>query len=199
MPQALKKRILSMAEAHGVFMPKDILESNKASVAIRDLVAEGSLVRVGRGLYQRADFPMSEHISLAEVSRRLPGGVVCLLSALSFHELTTQNSPLVWLALAHKGPVKSGSPMVRVVRMSGRAFSAGIEVHLVDGVRVRIYSIAKTVADCFKFRNQVGIDVATEALQDAWRRRVVRMDDLLRESEACRVRNVMRPYLEMLR
>ena len=102
------------------------------------------------------------------------------------------------MAVGHKRPVKVDHPAVRVVRMSGKAFTSGVVEHKIDGVPVRVYTVAKTIADCFKFRNKIGIDVATEALRDGWRRRTFEMDDLWREAETCRVLNLMRPYLEML-
>ena len=144
-----------------------------------------------------ADF--TEHLSLAEVAKRVPHSVVCLLSALPFHRIGTQQPPDVWLAVERRAArPASMNPQLRVGRMSGPAFSEGIEERQIEGVRVRVYCPAKTVVDCFKFRNKVGLDVALEALRDGWRSRKVKMDDLVRFARVCRVEKVMRPYLESL-
>lgn len=198
MPAPARDRIRAAAASSGVLRPKDIQGGRNPREVIRELVRDGELVRVGHGLYERAGAPVSENISLAEVARRLPNGVVCLLSALSFHGLTTENPHEVWLAVAHKGRLQIGRPAIRVVRMTGPAFGHGIEERVVDGVPVRIYSVAKTIADCFKFRNRIGIEVATAALREGWRKRAFEMGDLWDVAEACRVRKVIQPYVEML-
>ena len=128
-----------------------------------------------------------------------PRGVVCLLSALRFHALTTQAPFEVWLAIPKSARVpKAGYPPLRIVRFSGIALTEGIEDHIVDGVPVRVTSVAKTVVDCFKYRNKIGLDVALEALHEAWRAKRVTMDELWHFAAMCRVANVMRPYLESL-
>jgi predicted transcriptional regulator of viral defense system len=133
------------------------------------------------------------------VARRVPRGVVCLLSALLFHRLTTQLPSDVWLALPPKARRPKAAPVsLRLVHVSGKALTAGVEEHEIEKVRVKIYSPAKTVADCFKFRNKVGQDVALEALRECWRERKATMDELWRYAKICRVANVMRPYLESL-
>jgi predicted transcriptional regulator of viral defense system len=139
----------------------------------------------------------SEQEMLAMASARVPQGVLCLLSALRFHGLTTQNPSEIWLAIDRKAraPVVSDLPL-RVVRFSGEARTAGIEKSIIDGVDVRVYGVAKTVADCFKYRNKIGTDVAVEALRECWRARRTSADALWRYAEICRVTNVMRPYLE---
>lgn len=163
------------------------------------LVRNGALIRSGRGLYMLPTAEVTEHHDLAIAVKRVPSGVVCLLSALQFHRLTTQTPHHVWLALDGKArqPVADRLPL-RVVRFSGEALSSGQAQHEVEGVVVRIYCPAKTVADCFKFRNKIGLDVALEALREAWREKRVTMDDLMRYARICRVGNVMRPYLESL-
>lgn len=142
---------------------------------------------------------MGEHHSLADAVRLVPNGVVCLLSALQFHELTTQAPREVWLALPNKAwaPKVTGLK-VRVVRFSGAALAEMIEVHEVEKVAVRVYSPAKTIADAFKYRNKIGLDVAIEALRDCLRQRRATMDELWRAAKVCRMENVMRPYLETL-
>jgi len=154
---------------------------------------------VGRGLYALPDRSVSEHNTLAEVARKHPHAIVCLLSALRFHDLTTQSPFEVWLAIPNKARApKMDYPPLRIVRFSGEALNVGVEDHVIDGVPVRVTSVARTVADCFKFRNKIGLDVALEALQEAWRAKRVSMNELWRYATLCRVTNVMRPYMESL-
>ena len=160
---------------------------------------QGRLQRVGRGLYALPDRSVSEHNALAEVARKHPQAIVCLLSALRFHDLTTQSPFEVWLAIPNKARAPNMDyPPLRIVRFSGAALTRGVEDHVIDGVPVRVTSVARTVADCFKFRNKIGLDVALEALQEAWRAKRASMDELWRYATLCRVANVMRPYMESL-
>jgi predicted transcriptional regulator of viral defense system len=146
-----------------------------------------------------ADAELDRNHSLAEACKRVPHGVVCLLSALQFHELTTQAPFEVWLALGEKARLpRVEYPPLRIFRFSGPALTTGVEEHRVEGVPVKVYGPAKTVADCFKYRNKVGLDVALEALRDCWRQRRATMDEIWRAAQVCRVANVMRPYLESL-
>lgn len=145
------------------------------------------------------DRPVSEYDSFAEVATRSTTGVLCLLSALRFHDLTTQQSSDVWLAIPHKSRAPHFDyPPLRVIRMSGLAMTEGVEIADLAGVQVRVFSVAKTVADCFKFRNKTGLDVALEALHEAWNGKRATMDELWHYAEMCRVANVMRPYLEVV-
>ncbi|HEC16415.1 MAG TPA: transcriptional regulator [Sedimenticola sp.] len=163
------------------------------------LVAAGKLQRIGRGLYVLPDNDVTERHSLAEACKLVPKGVVCLLSALRFHELTTQNPSDIWLAIGEKAwRPRIQYPPLRIVRFSQATLGARTEEHRIEGVTVRVYSPAKTVADCFKYRNKIGLDVAIEALRECWRSRRCTMDDLWHYAGLCRVRNVMRPYLESL-
>ncbi len=161
---------------------------------------QGLVKRIARGLYVQSETEgFSQHQSMIEVAARVPSGVICLLSALRFHGLTTQAPFEVWVAIDYhaRRPNIPELP-VRIVRFSGTAFSAGIEPHLLSGVTVRVFSAAKTVADCFKYRNKIGLDVAIEALRDCLSQRKATVDDLWRYAAVCRVANVMRPYLETL-
>lgn len=161
------------------------------------MVRKGDLVRTGRGLYTHPNAEMSALRSLAEAAKVAPNAVVCLLTALRFHDLTTQSPSEVWLAVENKAwRPRVDSVAVRLVYMSGEAFTAGVEVHEIDGVSVQVYSAAKTVADCFKFRNKIGTDVAIEALRDYLRRYRGGADELWKYAKVCRVTRVMRPYLE---
>jgi predicted transcriptional regulator of viral defense system len=164
------------------------------------MVRDGSLVRVARGLYRLPDVDVTEHHTLVQVAKRVPHGVICLLSALRFHDVGTQSPLRVWTAVDTKARrPKAGHLPVRFVRFSGAAFTAGVERHVLEGVPVRVYSIPKTIADCFKYRNKIGLDVALEALEDCRARRRCTVDDLWYFAHLCRVANVMRPYLEAVR
>ena len=193
------QKILDLAAERGLIRPRDLTERGLPTVALTRLVRQGRLQRVGRGLYALPDRPVSEHNTLAEVARKHPQAIVCLLSALRFHDLTTQSPFEVWLAIPNKARApKMDYPPLRIVRFSGEALTVGVEDHVIDGVPVRVTSVARTVADCFKFRNKIGLDVALEALQEAWRAKRVSMDELWQYAKLCRVTNVMRPYMESL-
>ena len=193
------QNILDLAAERGLIRPRDLTERGLPTVALTRLVRQGRLQRVGRGLYALPDRSVSEHNALAEVARKHPQAIVCLLSALRFHDLTTQSPFEVWLAIPNKARApKMDYPPLRIVRFSGAALTRGVEDHVIDGVPVRVTSVARTVADCFKFRNKIGLDVALEALQEAWRAKRASMDELWRYATLCRVANVMRPYMESL-
>jgi predicted transcriptional regulator of viral defense system len=202
MAQALPhtERVLRSARARGVLRPRDLDRLGIPRAALSRLERQGKLVRLGRGLYAVPEASgRSEHQALIEVAKRVPHAVVCLLSALRFHNLTTQSPFDVWIAIDRKAwRPRIEYPALRVFRFSGDALTEGIETHAIEGVKVRVYGPAKTVADCFKYRNKIGLDVAMEALRDTWRNRRATMDDLVRFSRICRVEHVMRPYLESL-
>ena len=185
--------------ATGALRARDARASGLSSPELARLVEAGQLDRVGRGLYVPAKARITEHHSLVEAAARVSHGVVCLLSALRFHGIGTQNPHEVWLAIDVKAwkPV-ADSPPLRIVRFSGVALSYGVEVHKLEGVDVRITSREKTVADCFKYRNKIGLDVALEALREYLRSRKRSIDHLTKAAEACRVARVMRPYIEAL-
>lgn len=191
--------VLQLARDKGVLRASDLEARGIPRQYLHRLHRRGVLERVGRGLYSLPNGDATEHRTLVEAARRVPHGVVCLLSALRFHDLTTQAPFEIWLAIENSArrPQSETIPL-RIVYMSGAAFEAGIETHLVEGVAIRIYSPAKSVADCFKFRNQLGLDVALEALRDYRRHKAFDVDALWRYAEICRVANVMRPYLEAM-
>jgi predicted transcriptional regulator of viral defense system len=183
---------------NGVLRPRDVA-GGVSRTALGRLVQKGQLERVGRGLYVPAKVKATEHHTLVEAAKRVPHGVVCLLSALRFHGLTTQNPHEVWLAIDVKArKPKTDWPPLRIVRFSGVALRFGVEEHRVEGVVVHVTSKEKTVADCFKYRNKMGLDVALEALRDYLRSKRRSVDALTKAAEASRVTNVMRPYLEAL-
>lgn len=191
--------ILDLARRRGLLRPRDVEACGFSRMALSTLTRQGKLIRLCRGLYALPDRPLSEHATLAEVAGKHPHVVVCLLSALQFHELTTQSPFEVWVAIGNKARApKMDYPPLRIVRFSGDALTDGVEEHRVDGVTVRVTSVAKTVTDCFKYRNKIGLDVALEALREAWNAKRVKMDELWHSAQVCRVTNVMRPYLEAL-
>ncbi|MEP6495553.1 MAG: type IV toxin-antitoxin system AbiEi family antitoxin domain-containing protein [bacterium] len=200
MPRASNElRVLSLAQREHVLRARDLAPLGISREVLRRLEATGKLERRARGLYALSNAARGEQETLALTSVRVPGGVICLLSALRFHELTTQNPTEVWLAIDRRAraPIVRDLPL-HFVRFSGRALTAGIERHKVDGVAVPVYCPAKTVADCFKYRGKIGIDVAIEALQEVWRSRRSSVDELSKYAAICRVSNVMRPYLEAI-
>jgi predicted transcriptional regulator of viral defense system len=185
--------------AESVLRTQDLEHLGVSRKALKELSDRGILERIGRGLYRVSGSQITEHQSLVEASKRVPQGVVCLLSALRFHGLTTQNPFAVWLAIDRKAwQPKVDYPPLQIVRFSGEALRSGMEAHVLQGVQVRVYSPAKTVADCFKYRNKIGLDVAIEALKDCIEKKLCTFDDLWRFARICRVANVMRPYLESL-
>jgi predicted transcriptional regulator of viral defense system len=191
--------ILELVKKAGMLRPRDLDPYGIPRTYLSRLCTAGKLQRISRGLYVLPENIATEHHSLAEVGKRVPKGVVCLLSALRFHELTTQAPFEVWLAIGEKAwRPRMEYPPLRIVRFSSTTLRAGIEEHQIEGVTVQVYSPAKTVADCFKYRNKVGLDVAIEALRECWRSRRCTMDDLWHFAAICRVRNVMRPYLESI-
>lgn len=160
------------------------------------MVGAGQLEQVARGLYAPAGFAATEHHGVASAAALVPSGVVCLLSALQLHGLGTQAPFEVWLAIGTKARKPTvADPPLRVVRFSDRALREGVETRTIEGVSVKVTSPARTVADCFKYRNKIGLDVALEALRE-YRRSRRSIDDLTRAARTVRVANVMRPYLE---
>lgn len=191
------EKTVRLAQKRGLLRARDLASKNIPRVTLSRLVAAGQLKQVSRGLYALPGKTKSENHPLAEVAARNAHGVFCLLTALRFHGLTTQSPHEVWLAIPNKARAPTlDYPPLRVMRFSGPALTKGVERHVVDGVTVRIYSVAKTVADCFKYRNKIGLDVALEALRESRREKRATMDALWRYAKVCRVANVMRPYLE---
>ncbi len=196
----LTDQALAIARARGVARAQDFRDAGIPPSYLTRLCEQGQLVRLARGLYQLAE-PEEFHAahSLAETARRAPHGVVSLLSALRFHEMTTQLPHAVWMTFHHKARVPARFPVrVEVTRASGEAFTAGRTTVDIDGVPVTMYDPAKTIADCFKYRSRVGLDVAIEALRDGLRTRKATRPDIWRYATICRVQNVMRPHLDTL-
>jgi len=200
MPKASKsKQVLDIVRKAGILRPRDLAPQSIPRTYLQRLEERGLLVKETRGQYKLPDAKVTENHGLAEACKRVPRGVICLLSALQFHKLTTQAPSEVWLALDRKARApKNGGQPLRLVRMSGKALTEGVEDHRIEGVAVKVYQPAKTVADCFKYRNKIGLDVALEALRDYRKKHRSGMDELWRLAKICRVERVMRPYLEAL-
>ncbi len=198
-PTTHEQQVLRLARSRKLLRARDIAQEGLPTIALTRLVQAGKLERVARGLYGMPGAATSEHRSLAEVAVRVPKGVVCLLSALQVHEIGTQAPFEVWLAIPQRMVTpRLDYPSLRVVRMSDAALADGVVKIAVNGVKVPVFSAARTVADCFKFRNKIGLDVALEALRDGWAQRKFTMDDLWRHATQDRVANVMRPYIEAI-
>ena len=193
-------RLLRLARRTGVVRSRDLARHGIAREYLRIAQRKGLLDRVSRGIYVAKEAPITEHHSLVEAAKRVPHGVICLLSALRFHDLTTQSPYEVWMAIGQKArSPKLDNPRLRIVRFSPESLRFGVVKHRVEGVEVPVFTPAKTVADCFKFRHKIGVDVALEALRETFRKRKGSMDALWEAAKVCRVANVMRPYLESLR
>jgi predicted transcriptional regulator of viral defense system len=192
-------RLIMLTGSSGLLRPRDLASRGIARTYLGLAVKRGTLTQVGRGLYAVPDAPVVQNAALAEVCKRVPHGVICLLSALRFHEIGTQNPSDVWLAVRHQDHKPAFIyPRIRLVRFSERSMADGIEKHNIGGVIVRITNPGKTIADCFKYRNKIGLDVAIEALRECVRQRRCTPDELWKHGEVCRVANVMRPYLEAM-
>jgi predicted transcriptional regulator of viral defense system len=195
---ATQKTLRLARRAQGV-TAREIVAAGVHRQVLTRLVAAGQLERVVRGVYRLPEQTFTEHHGLVLAAATVPQATVCLLSALQFHGIGTQLPSEVWIALdrrARRPALKY--PPLRVLRFTGEALSAGVESHRIEGQTVRIYNVAKTVADCFKYRNKIGIDVALEALREAWRTRRFSLDDLDHYASICRVQRVMQPYIQGL-
>ncbi len=187
--------IKAIIETKGVVCANDLVEAGINRTTLCHLTEQGILRRVARGIYTFAGEYMA-YEAYAEIIARVPRGVICLLSALQFHEITTQMPSETWLAI-ERNDTRPVIKNIRLIRLSGKAFSEGIETHEKQGLALRVYSPAKTVVDCFKFRNKIGLDLAREALTDTlWQKKTTR-DEIWKYAKISRMTNIMRPYLEM--
>lgn len=197
--ESKSKRILGLAAKRQIIRSKDVSALGIPRNYLSRFVEKGLLRKVGRGLYTSPSSSATEHLSLIEAAYKVPNGVICLLSALQFHKFTTQTPNQVWMTIGVKAwEPRLTSPAIRFVRMSGAALHFGVKEYPVHGGILKVYTPAKTVADCFKFRNKIGVDVALEALRESRRLKKASMDELWAAAKTCRVANIMRPYLESL-
>ncbi len=194
-----RKQIVTMFRRNGFVRPCEVEQAGMPRWALYELAKEGVVTRQGRGIYTLPDAPITENHSYAEAIKRVPRGIICLISALRFHGLTMQNPAEVWVAIPRgTWQPKSDDLRLRIVQFSGKALTTGIETHEVEGVSVPVTNVARTIVDCFKFRNKIGTDGAVEALQDAWRKKQFTMIDLSQYAKVYRMTRVMMPYLETL-
>ena len=191
------ERIIDLAQRRGVIRAVDVEEIGASRTLLPYLTTRGVLRRIARGAYSLSNY-IPERETFLEAALTVPHGVICLLSALQFHEITTQMPVETWIAIQRGRHEPSTSRLpIRIVKFSGVAFSEGVEEHEADAVGIRVYNPAKTVVDCFKFRKRIGLDVAREALRDALEQKKANRDDIWRYADLCRMSRVMRPYLEM--
>ena len=195
---APSKSALELLHAKGMVRAHELASIGVTGETLQQLLRTGLLVRISRGLYAAPDRALNEHDQLAQLAVKHPRMVFCLLTALRIHGLTTQAPHEVWVAISPNARApKVSYPPLRIVRLSGADVQV-VTISLDGIVHIPVTSVAKTVADCFKFRNKIGLDIALEALRDAWRQKKVTMDELWESAQLCRVTNVMRPYLESL-
>jgi predicted transcriptional regulator of viral defense system len=201
MPKSASQRNVARAVlmALGIARLAELRDAGVTAATVSRMERDGEVLRLARGLYQLPDAPLDTHHSLAEVAKRIPQGVVCLVSALAFHGLTDQLPRPVWLAIGHKDwpPKPDGTPF-RLVRFTDRLLNEGVEIHSIEGVSVKVFGIAKSVADCFRYRNKIGLPVAIEGLQEALRQRKTTPAEIARQAERGAVATIIRPYLEAL-
>jgi predicted transcriptional regulator of viral defense system len=200
MKQALRpsQKLALLARTGRLLRVADVERRGISRVYLSRMERTGQLTRVARGVYRRPDAAISEHHSLVQVASRNKSAVVCLLSALAFHRLGTQNPFEVWIALPKGARTPVFETRTRIVRLSTETYSLGVEKHQVEGVRIRVYSIAKTIVDCFRFRNQIGLDVALEALKTALREKRTTIAEIRKFAKPARMTRVMQPYLEAM-
>jgi len=193
------EKLLRQIQKRGIVRSRDFAELGFSTYLFQRLLRDGRLEKVGRGLYHVPDYQASSEYSLAIAAKKIPNGVICLLSALRYHQLTMANPPEIWMAIPEKSrAIRSQEVTIRFVRWSAPLFFSGIQIHHFEGVPVKITSPARTVADCFKYRNKIGLDFAIEALRDAINHKVCTRQEIHTFAKLCRVQTVMRPYMESI-
>ncbi len=201
MTQTRSQREIARAllEARGILRLAELREAGVTAAAVSRMERDGEVVRLSRGLYQLPDASLDVNHSLAEAAKRVPRGVICLVSALAFHGLTDQLPRKVWMAIGRRdwAPASQGVP-IRAVRFADDLLAEGVETHVIEGVPVKVFSVAKTVADCFRHRNKIGQSIAIEGLQEALRQRKATPAEIVQQAEQGGVATVIRPYLEAL-
>jgi len=195
-----RDQILKLIKRFGILRYRDIAAQHINPVTLNRLVKSGEIIRIGRGLYTLPKMEIkSGYQSFAEASKKVPQGVICLLSALAYHEITSQAPHQVWMAIEEKAwAPKIEHIQIRFVRFSETLLKEGVDTVSIQTVPVKITNPARTVADCFKYRNKIGLDVAVEALKEGWRDSRFTMDELWKYAELCRVARVIRPYIEAI-
>lgn len=194
-----EQQIIAMVSKQGTISAFDLLSRGIPREYLSRMAKKGFLLRLNRGVYCLPDADITENHDLVLVGVKVPNGVITLLSALAFHHIGTQSPHETWLAVKAKSYApKFDYPHVRYHFYSGAAYELGIEVHVIEGVEVKVYSAAKTVVDCFRMRNKMGLDVALEALKEGWREKKFTADELMTLAKKCRIASVIQPHFEML-
>lgn len=198
-PRSQRQIAHALLEEHGIMRLAELRSAGVTAATVSRMARAGEVIRLARGLYQLPDAPFDTSHSLAEAAKRLPKGVVCLVSALAFHGLTDQLPKKVWMAIGKKdwAPKPDGMP-IRVIRFTESLLAQSVETHVIEGVPVKVFGVAKTIADCFRHRNKVGLSVAIEGLQEALRQRKASPAEIARHAERGGISTVIRPYLEAL-
>jgi len=199
-PNSRFARAVKIFKNHGgILRTGQALKAGIHPGTLYDMRNSGALEMISRGVFRLSDNPPLDNPDLVTVATRVPSGVICLISALAFYELTTQIPHEVHVALSRGSEEpRLDYPPIKTYRFTGEAFTAGVDIHDLDGVGVRIYSPEKTLADCFKFRNRIGLDTVIEAIRFYRERRNIKVDDLLHYATVCRVNRIMHPYLEAI-
>lgn len=199
MKNTYKKQILRLLKKHGTLRWRDFTHAKIPSIALSRMVKNGALERVARGLYRKPNTQMSEREEMVNVALRVPRAVFCLFTALQFYELTTQLPRDIWIAMPHGSrKPKIAYPPIEMIRLTGKTYSEGINTVVCDQVPIKIYCPAKTIVDCFKFRNKIGLDIALEALKDALQKRLVTYDEVYYFAKIERLKKIILPYLEAI-
>lgn len=193
-----QQTVINLLKKKAVIRPCDLAPLNIGRTTLSRLCTQGVVQKVGHGLYRLVDAEASEYDMLIEACKAVPNGAICLLSALRFHDLTTQSPHQIWMAIDVKARIPKTELPIKFIRFSGTALLQGVLTRKLRGATIRVYSPAKTVADCFKFRNKIGLDVAMEALRECQNKKLCSMDELWKYANICRVSNVMRPYMEAM-
>jgi predicted transcriptional regulator of viral defense system len=198
-PQSQRQTARDLLLAKGMLRLSELKCAGVTAATISRMERDGAVIRLARGLYQLPNAEIDANHSLAEAAKLLPKGVICLTSALAFHELTDQMPKNVWMAIGRNGwTPKPGHMSVRILRFSDDLLHEGVETHIIEGVAVKVFSVTKTIADCFRHRGKIGLPVALEGLQEALRQRKATPAEIIRAADNGRVGAVMRPYLEAL-
>jgi predicted transcriptional regulator of viral defense system len=198
-PTSQRQIAHALLRVRGIARLTELRDAGVTAATVSRMERDGEVLRLARGLYQLSDAPLDANHSLAEAAKRVPKGVVCLVSALAFHGLTDQLPKQVWLAIGQKDwtPKPDGTP-IRIVRFTESLLNDNVETHVVEGVSVKVFGIVKTIADCFRYRNKIGLSVAIEGLQEALRQRKANPGEIARQAKRGGVATVIRPYLEAL-
>jgi predicted transcriptional regulator of viral defense system len=198
-PQTQRDKALALLARQGVATMAELRLAGVTGATVGRMEWDGEVIKIARGLYQRTDVPLDPRHGLAEAAKQLPRGIICLTSALAFHGLTDEFPKRTWVAIGRKdwAPRRSG-PKLRIARFADRLLAASIEVHVVEGVPIKVFGIAKTIADCFRYRRKIGLPVAVEGLQEALRQHKATPAEIISQAEYGGVATVIRPYLDAL-